>query len=100
MRKRKTSRKAKPASTIWTRRLKTYGITRAQFYALLNKQGGCGICKTKSPKPVKGRADNWTVDHDHLTGKVRGVLCHPCNKKLSVLEDQKFVKSARRYLLA
>lgn len=60
-----------------------YGITQDQFESLLEKQGGgCGVCKRADP----GK-HTWRVDHDHLTGKVRGVLCGTCNSGLGHFKD-------------
>lgn len=57
--------------------LRTYGITEAQYLALLKYQGGaCFICNAP-PKPGK----NLQVDHDHKTGLVRGLLCWSCNHR-------------------
>lgn len=50
-----------------------YGITRADYDALLEIQKGCcAVCRL----PFKRKP---SVDHDHETGKVRGILCQPCN---------------------
>lgn len=39
------------------------------------------------------------VDHDHTTGKVRGLLCHNCNRALGLLQDNKsYLQSAINYL--
>lgn len=54
---------------------KKFGITLAQYEAMLQSQGGvCAICG----RPPKNKA--LAVDHDHLTGRVRGLLCFLCNK--------------------
>lgn len=54
---------------------KKYGITRAQYDAMLVSQGGgCALCNA----PPKTRALH--VDHDHATGRVRGLLCFRCNR--------------------
>ncbi len=54
-----------------------YGITSAQYDALLEAQGGrCAICRCK-PKTRR-----LAVDHDHKTGIVRGLLCMNDNRKL------------------
>ena len=51
----------------------------AYFSLLAVAAGPCCIC---------GRADQRiTVDHDHATGKVRGLLCHSCNVALGLLGD-------------
>lgn len=56
---------------------KTYGLTAAQYDALLKRQGGrCAICRAK-PKSKR-----LAVDHDHKTGAVRGLLCSRCNHDL------------------
>lgn len=59
----------------WLRR--AYGITSEQYDAMLAAQGGvCAICKSE---PKKNRLH---VDHDHDTGRVRGLLCVACNSRL------------------
>ncbi len=55
---------------------RTYGLTEADYDALLRNQGGrCAICRKP---PAKRRLE---VDHNHKTGEVRGLLCWYCNKK-------------------
>jgi hypothetical protein len=59
---------------------KKYGITLEDFTELYSKQNGCcAICKNKLTKPH--------VDHNHETGKVRGLLCKPCNQGIGFLRD-------------
>jgi recombination endonuclease VII len=71
-----------------------YGISRAEYDALLAKQGGrCAICR-KLPKK-----ERLCVDHCHLTGMVRGLLCRQCNFGLGCLgEDQRALVAALAYL--
>lgn len=71
-----------------------YGISLEGFNKILKTQGGvCAICK--GPPTKKG----FMVDHDHKTGKVRGILCHHCNAALGALRDsQVIVASALDYL--
>jgi len=68
------------------RRVGTYNITRRQWKGLLAQQGGrCAICV----RPL-GREEDQIhpcVDHDHATGRVRGILCRNRNFALGFLED-------------
>jgi hypothetical protein len=72
------------ADRSWYRRIfHLYGITPADYQALLNAQGGgCAICGLTN----SGR-DRLAVDHDHKTGTVRGLLCHGCNIGLGNFHD-------------
>jgi Autographiviridae endonuclease VII len=65
-----------------TKRLqKHYGLSEEEYDALLAKQSGaCAICRRRP----KGRL---CVDHCHLTGMVRGLLCRKCNLGLGCLVD-------------
>ncbi len=57
-----------------------YGITSEQFNELLMRQGGaCAICR--------GTLKKLHVDHDHQTGRVRGLLCNCCNVGLGMFRD-------------
>ncbi|MDQ1699749.1 MAG: hypothetical protein QOG34_1612, partial [Frankiaceae bacterium] len=55
-----------------------YGLTSADVDAMIEAQGG--TCATCDGKPEH-------VDHDHATGKVRGVLCFNCNQALGNVRD-------------
>jgi Recombination endonuclease VII len=57
-----------------------YGITLEEYNVILSAQNGaCAICKTRMTTPC--------VDHDHNTGRVRGLLCSECNKAIGFLKD-------------
>ncbi len=59
--------------------IRQYGIMADDVLAIRDSQRGlCAIC-------LQGR--KLHVDHDHNTGKVRGLLCGPCNRALGMLED-------------
>jgi hypothetical protein len=62
----------------------TYGITLAEFDALVEQQKGvCAICeKPETRKSRYGGTCRLHVDHDHNTGRVRGLLCHNCNSAI------------------
>ena len=57
-----------------------YGMSLEEYNQMVSDQdGGCKICGTKESKLY--------VDHDHDTGKVRGLLCHCCNAGIGLLKD-------------
>lgn len=70
-----------------------YSLTIDEFNSLLEKQKhNCAICSCSfnEKKPC--------VDHDHKSGKIRGLLCRNCNLDLQVIEKVTFVKNAQKYL--
>lgn len=83
-------------------RLKKLGLTPADYAALLHAQGGvCAICHCAEPMRhgKTGRAFELAVDHDHQTGKVRGLLCQACNTGIGKFEDSvNLLLSAVTYL--
>lgn len=68
--------------------LRKYGLTLEDYDRLLLAQGGaCAGCK--GPPRGRGERNGWyQVDHDHITGRVRGLLCGPCNVALGAARDQ------------
>ena len=78
--------KKKRAKQDWERHLKSnYGITGEMYKEMLTNQGGvCAICK--SDNTGRRGAKRFSVDHCHNTGKVRGLLCHKCNRDISGFE--------------
>jgi|SRR5665647_1797311 len=77
-------------------RLRLYGITQEQYDLLFIEQyGRCAICGTKAENLSRA----LVIDHDHATGKVRGLLCDVCNSGLGFFKDSRFIlKYAIRYL--
>lgn len=81
-----------------------YGITLGQYEQLYALQDGCcRICGGDTPnRNWKDGRKQWMklfVDHDHKTGKVRGLLCNTCNVGLAALkENVDILKSAIQYL--
>jgi len=92
----------------WTRRNKSrirgyhlkyqYGITHEEYDRLVAAQHGvCAICgQPPSGRTIKDR--RLAVDHDHLTGMVRGILCRPCNLIIGFIDDDEWLERARAYL--
>ena len=77
------------------------GLSLDEYEALLARQGGgCAICGA-TPKRVKkdGTPYRLQVDHDHKTGKVRGLLCFQCNRlTLGKHADAERLRRAADYL--
>jgi hypothetical protein len=108
-------------------RAKALGIDDAEYARLLAAQGGhCALCPNV-PKAEHDPKRAWTcryckkrnlpgstictgcfkkrpkpqglhVDHDHATGKVRGLLCYVCNKYLPASRDAEWHRDAAHYL--
>lgn len=73
-----------------------YGITVAEYNEIFAEQEGrCKICKRHESEFTK----RFAVDHNHETGKIRGLLCHQCNTALGFLrEDPIALKAMLDYL--
>lgn len=55
-----------------------HGIDNKGYDRLLEKQKSkCALCRTKKPG---GWHNTFCVDHDHRTGRIRGLLCDVCNR--------------------
>lgn len=74
---------------------RVYGLGPGDYDRLLAFQGGkCWICRRAT-----GRVRRLAVDHDHKTGKPRGILCSPCNRLLGhVRDDPTVLIRAAEYL--
>jgi len=74
-------------------REKKYGLSRVEIEEMLASQGGrCAICQIPRPEltpycDMNYNRGEYHVDHDHVTGKVRGILCPPCNTGLGNFKD-------------
>ena len=67
-----------------------YGITEQQYEDMLREQNGvCAICHRTNNEIIKetGEPRNLHVDHNHATGKIRGLLCGGCNKSIGQLGE-------------
>lgn len=80
--------------------LRQYGLTEEEYNKLYVKQDGkCLICGTPFEKVSTSRIKTACVDHDHKTGKVRGLLCWHCNTSLGKFnDDPEIVLRAYKYL--
>ena len=93
---RQWARKHKPQKAEADRRyhlLRTYGITLEEYNAMLEAQGVvCAICKRD--------ANGWNlaVDHCHVTGRIRGLLCPSCNRVCGFIDNPEWYATAMAYL--
>jgi hypothetical protein len=68
-------------------RYRKLGTSREEYLAILSGQlGSCAIC-SKQEGAVMGGHRGLHLDHDHLTGKRRGILCSNCNQILGRVKD-------------
>ena len=76
-----------------------FGITLEEYNRINQSQGGvCAICKGLNEIRKNGTID-LAVDHNHKTGKVRGLLCGNCNRSLGGFKDNPALLSkAIRYI--
>jgi hypothetical protein len=73
-----------------------YGLTEAEYDQLVKRhRNRCAICKSGTP----GARGEWRIDHDHVTGQVRGLLCNNCNSGIGMLQDDpEIIATAARYV--
>jgi hypothetical protein len=64
---------------------RTYGITQATYDVMLREQGDC--CKICGSVEPGRRSCHFHVDHDHVTGRIRGLLCDQCNTGIGKFRD-------------
>ena len=70
-----------------------YKMTLKHYRRLAEEQQNlCAICGQPSKRP------RLSVDHNHQTGQIRGLLCDRCNGGLAFVEDKLFCNSAQNYL--
>ena len=81
----------------WNRQKKVYGIGLDDYKRILKEQGGrCAICGCLE----KEKQTLLHIDHDHKTGKFRGLLCYNCNAGLGNFKDNKIsLRKALNYLM-
>ena len=62
-----------------------YGLTEEDYQKMLELQNGaCAICGTTTPT---GKWKVFAIDHCHISGKIRGLLCNECNRGIGLLRD-------------
>jgi hypothetical protein len=80
--------------------IRRYGITFEQYEAMLAEQHNrCAICGSEPDPNGRRSAGRLHVDHDHETGRVRGLLCNRCNPGVGYfLHDTDRLRAAIAYL--
>lgn len=86
--------------------MRNYGITAQEYADLETRQGGvCAVCRQEERDLIAAVRDEvcrirrLAVDHDHQTGKIRGLLCNRCNRALGMLgDDYKLLEAGAKYL--
>lgn len=80
-----------------------YGISKDEFISKLEEQNyKCKICDSeiKYMSRYKDKYGSACVDHDHKTGKIRGLLCSSCNRALGLFKDSiSITENAHKYLV-
>lgn len=82
---------------VWLHKLRTFGIDEDEYERRRREQSDrCACCGTHEPGAGK---THWLVDHDHMSGAIRGLLCHRCNAGIGMLGDTvEHVEMALAYL--
>jgi hypothetical protein len=64
-----------------------------------DQNNNCKICGESESGMFQGKQKRLSVDHDHKTGKIRGLLCCSCNVGLGVFKDSpELLRKAIKYL--
>lgn len=85
-----------PEKVRWIQRKLKFGVTQESWELQFELQDErCAICRNDHP----GLNKDWATDHCHETGRLRGILCHPCNKALGFMKDQPhYLRAAADYI--
>lgn len=85
----------------WRRTLREHGLTESDYELMLAAQGSvCAVCGLPESQQSKtGVTFRLSIDHNHATGLVRGLLCGGCNTAIGKFrEDPATMRAAMAYL--
>jgi hypothetical protein len=93
----KARREKYPRNWVKSYLKRLYGLDEVTYHRILKAQNNqcaiCGVVFDSSSKALKPH-----IDHDHKSGKVRGLLCSGCNTSLGHVEREGFLAAALKYL--
>lgn len=80
--------------------LSDYGLSEEEYQKMLNQQKGlCAICNEPEIRTRNGKTQTLHIDHNHITGEVRALLCSACNVAIGYFrEDPQILLAAVEYL--
>lgn len=94
------NREKRKEESRWRHKAWKYGISKSEYEALWAQQDGlCAICFEPETTVIRGRLIELSVDHNHQTGQIRGLLCASCNNGLGRFQDNiDRIRNAANYL--
>jgi hypothetical protein len=91
------------AHYIKQRKWQAAGVDATRYQEMLREQGGvCAICAQpeRAPDKASGKTKDLAIDHDHVTGAIRALLCSNCNRGLGLFnDDEGLLAKAQTYVL-
>ena len=76
-----------------------YGLNKNDMISLYESQNKrCKLCDKEVELFNRRKGNSGYIDHDHKTGKVRAILCHPCNTSLGYIESNLDLERVKSYL--
>lgn len=92
--------KARVQRNRFSSRVRMHGISEEEYLLMYEIQdGACAICGNTQSIKHNGKVISLSIDHNHDTGQVRGLLCHHCNAMIGhAREDVDLLKKAIKYI--
>lgn len=88
------------ACTTCKNGLDRYGMNKIDMISLYESQNKCcALCNKEVELFTRRKGNSGYIDHCHTTGKVRAILCHPCNTALGYIENNFSLDQLKEYLL-
>lgn len=74
-----------------------YGLTVQEYEAIAKSQNyRCAICNIEMVLYNKSLTNRACLDHNHITNKIRGMLCDRCNRGIALLDSDKGITSLQK----